>query len=722
MTDFMVEKRDGGVEKLSIDKIKKCINWACNDLKVNPIKLESKIDSVMVDGISTKKIHENLIYHSNTMASYDEPDWAYVSGRLFTMQKWKETGAYNVPFDVFVKEMVNKGFYDEKFTSKYTDNEVKHLSSIINQDDDLVYSYTAVVNADHKYLTEGECIQQMHMMNAMAIASVELNAEKRMSFCETVFNILKNRYASLATPWQGNLRGGGNISSCFIYEFDDTRGSIADNFKRIINTSAEGGGMGVSLARIRAAGSSVNGRKNASKGVTYCIKVINDLATYFDQGGKRAGAVTVALPVWHKDILDFLEIQDETKDPRRQSFDVFMQVGVFDKFMEACESKGEWLTFCPYEVKSKLNIDLPSCFGDKFNEAYDLCVKAYEDGVIENAHKLINARDLEKVIFRKWLERGTPYIAFMDKINRENPNKHDGYIPCVNLCIESFSNVSADLYGHTCNLASLVSGRMNDFEDFRINARTLTRVLSNGLQLTRNPDEISKNHNDKYRTVGVGAMSVHDWLVKNYKSYDDLDFLTKTFEYVQYGCIQESIELSKERGCYPAFDGSEWQNGNMIERFKANSVSPELDWDALQEGIDLYGIFNSQMTSPAPNTSTSLLMDASAGVVPVYNVFFYDDNAVGATPVPAMYINELPLSYSKTHVNHDQVGMTKSIAAMQKFVDTGISAEYIFDRNDPSLTAKTLHELLMSAWKEGTKAMYYVRTQKREIACESCSG
>lgn len=715
-----VTKRDGRLESSNINKIKKCIEWAATGTNVNPIELESKIDAVMYDGIKTEDIHNNLIYHANTLASYDRPDWALVAGRLYTMQRWSETKAYDQPFVEFVMDMVNKGSYDERFVNAYTTDNINALGDKINQELDLDHTYTSVVNAGHKYLVDGECIQQMHMLNAMTIMMNE--SGDRIQKVVDAYDRLSKRTSSLATPWLGNLRIGGNISSCFIYEFDDNRQSIADNFSRIIHTSAEGGGMGISLARIRAEGSEVAGRKGASKGVTYCIKVINDLAAYFDQGGRRAGAITVALPVWHRDIETFLEIQDENKDPRRQSFDVFMQVGAFDPFMDALENKTPWYTFCPHEVESKVGICLTECFGDKFRDAYDRCVEAYESGILCNVQVHSNPRDLAKMFIRKWLERGTPYIAFMDEINRHNPNKHDGYIPCVNLCVESYSNVQADKYGHTCNLASIVAGRMNSFEDFRRESSFLTRVLSNGLDLTSNPDVISKNHNDRYRTIGVGVMSKHDWLVKNNKNYSDLDFITKTFEYVMYGCIEESIDLAKERGAYPAFDGSDWQNGTMIDKFKKESVSPELDWSYLQDQIDIHGIFNSQLTSPAPNTSTSLFMDSSAGVMPVYSAFYYDDNAVGATPVPAMYLNEKPLAYGKSQVKHDQKELTKAVAAMQKFVDTGISSEYIFDRNDPSLNAKTLYDLLIESWRNKTKAMYYVRTNKKEIACESCAG
>lgn len=727
-----VMKNGGYTEPYNPIKLKKFISWMCEGIPgINPIILESKLDGIMQDGISTKTIVENAIYHANSLASYEEPGWAYAAGRGATMLRWKETGSYDVDFFDFVQDMISRGFYEPNLINMYSEHEFHLFDFLINQDLDLQHSYTSVINAEHKYLNPGECIQQMHMLNAMCIAGVERKYDSRVElgiYVQEYYKELSSRNISLATPWLSNLRNGGNISSCFIYKIDDTTESIAENFKRAIFTSSAGGGMGIDVSRVRAAGSEVHGRPDSSKGVVYTIKVLNDIAIYFDQGGKRAGAITVHCPAWHKDIEAFLEIQDENKDPRTQSFDVFMQFGANDMFMEAVgdlEDKNgysEWYTFCPYEIRTVLGYEIDRCFNDDFRQVYAEAVQAYKDGLLKNVGYYENARDLMKLAIRKLAERGTPYFAFLDTINRHNPNKHEGVIPCVNLCTESFSNVMEDTYAHTCNLASIVAGRMRSFEDFRQKAKTTVRILSNGLDLTDNPTNISAEHNNRYRTIGVGVMGLHDWLVYNDSNYEDYDLITKTFEYVQYGAIEESIKLAKERGAYPAFKGSDWDNGNMIRKFAEKSVSPELDWFRLQKLIDKYGIFNSQLTSPAPNTSTALFMDSAAGVMPVYSAFYYDDNAVGITPVPAMYLYEKPLAYARNQTAYDQAVLVRGVGRIQWFTDTGVSAEYIWDRGDPRFNAKTIASTLYLAWRVGTKATYYIRTHKKDIACEGCAG
>ena len=134
------------------------------------------------------------------------------------------------------------------------------------------------------------------------------------------------------------------------------------------------------------------------------------------------------------------------------------------------------------------------------------------------------------------------------------------------------------------------------------------------------------------------------------------------------------------------------------------------------------------MTSPAPNTSTSIFMDAAAGVMPVYSAFFYEENRDGVVPVTSMYLKENPISYSRDVTKFKPWDLTSMVGAKQYWVDTGISAEYIMDKNQEGFSAKWLWDTQESAWKNKTKAVYYIRTLKqgerlaKDEGCVSCSG
>lgn len=722
-----VTKRSGTKEDFNVEKIKQVIEWACDGLDVQPLALESKFDEFIFDGIATSQLQLNLIEHAKSLCSPQQPDWTFVAGRLQTMQRWANTRTYDISFLEFVREQQKLGIYTHPGINEYTDEQVEYFGSKIVQERDLAHSYASVVTGESKYLLENECIQQMFMVEAMIIASVEETIEDRMFYAERWYNRLSEREISLATPWLGNLRSNGNISSCFIISMNDTLESIFDNVKNAAMISKFGGGLGVYLGKLRAKGSSLMGNEGAATGILGWSKILNDTAVYVNQAGKRKGAFTLALPIWHGDVEDFLELQTEAGDQRKKAYDVKPQLCVPDYFMELKEDeKADWYTFCPHEVKEKTGIALYEIYGDEFKDAYDSCVKFYQVGVLKVVSQY-KAKELWKKVMKVQFETGMPYIAFTCAINRHNPNKHISYIPCVNLCTESFSAVIADEIGHTCNLASVVVGRVALDKLAEVAADTL-HILDNGIVLTQSPVDISKAHNDLLATVGVGIQGLHDIIAREGKSFYDEAFIDFVGEEIAYGCVKKSIELAKKRGCYTAFDGSEWENGNKFEHYKKYSKNPER-WEELQNECNKYGVRNSQMTSPAPNTSTSIFMDAGAGVMPVYSAFFYEDNKDGVMPVVSMFLKENPLSYARSVEKHDPWELTKMTGWLQRWVDTGISAEYIMNKNREGFSAKWLWDTLNEAWKNNNKAVYYIRTIKKgeglvkdNDVCVGCAG
>lgn len=730
MTKFVI-KHDGRREPFHIDKIKACIKHMTNNLDVNPLALEAKFNKLIQDGMTTDDIQANLIEHAKQMCSPTEPDWSYVAGRGETMRIWKKCHLFERTFYYYMKEQMDAGVYLHAGFKCWTKAEINRLSQEIDHERDMNHGYGSVITANKKYLMKGETIQQMHMANAMIIASVEPK-EDRLDFAIEVYHALSNRKISLATPWLSNLRAGHNISSCFIIGVGDDIDSISQAWMNSAKISKFGGGLGIDLGLIRSAKATINGRPESSKGIIPWAKVFNDIAVAVDQGGKRAGAFTPAVPIWHRDIEDFLEIQSENKDPRRQCFDLFPQLGIYDIFMQEQQKEdgGTWHTFCPHEVETEMGFKLTGVFGKEFNQRYRRCIRAYEAGKLKNVG-VYNAKSLVKIAMKTQFETGLPYLGFLDTINECNPNDHDGYIPCVNLCTESFSNVVADKYAHTCNLASVVAGRIESFEELDYITRLATRILDNGIALTNSPIPESNAHNERYRTIGIGIQGLHDWLALNKLSYDNTKEISEFCERLQFAAVSASVDLAEKRGKYPAFDGSQWDTGKITDRYKKNSVT-DIDYDALQARINKFGMRNSQTTSPAPNTSTAPFMDASAGYMPVYRAFFVEDNAVGKFPVFGMHLKLNPLAYEQTQPRMNQSKLSKAVGAGQKWIDTGISAEYVFDMNNEDFSAKSLYDLWNQAWKNKTKAVYYIRSIKKgktiddimsgESICAGCTG
>ena len=292
-----------------------------------------------------------------------------------------------------------------------------------------------------------------------------------------------------------------------------------------------------------------------------------------------------------------------------------------------------------------------------------------------------------------------------------NPNKHIGNIASVNLCVENFSVTIPDELHHTCNLASIVAGRIG-LDEVEKYAALTTHILDNGITLTRPPTAESAKHNNLLRTIGVGIQGYADLVAREWKVFTDLNLVDEFAEKLQYGCVKEGVRLAKIRGAYPAFKGSSWDTGEQIGRYIEQSVNSKDKWMQLQIEVNKYGVRNGQFTSPAPNTTTSVFMDAAAGALPVYGAFFYEDNTDGLIPITSMYLKENPLSYMRDVTTFKPWELTPFIGKMQSWIDTGISAEYIMDKNQKGFKAKWLWDTLESAWQNKTKAVYYIRTVK----------
>ena len=251
MTDIKVLKRDGSEESLQTSKIKDVISWACANLEVNPLALESKIEGILEDGVKTKTIHDNIIFHAQTLASAEQPDWVYVAGRLNTMKLWKDTRAYEMEFYTYIEEMKQRGVYKHPVLDSYPEEEIYELEKSIVQDRDLTHSYGSTLTASKKYLSEGEVIQYMFMTEAMIIFGQRYEGEERLRKVVELYDNLSLRKISLATPWLSNLRANGNISSCFIISMDDDIESITDGWKKAAKISKMGGGLGIYLGNLR---------------------------------------------------------------------------------------------------------------------------------------------------------------------------------------------------------------------------------------------------------------------------------------------------------------------------------------------------------------------------------------------------------------------------------------------------------------------------------------
>ena len=722
----------------------------CEGLEIDLQSFENYLDSIYSQNISSEKIQDILINYAVSMTSFEESDWTYLAGKLL-MRKTQEGVFKNRGFSYgnfyeTIKKMVELGVYDSRL-KEYGEEEIRELEKEIDISRDMIYDYAGANMFVNRYLLKYsgkifELPQEVFMCIAMLLA---INEENRVLVAKNFYNALSLKKISLATPILANLRvPNGNLSSCFITAMDDNIESIFYNIDTIAKISKNGGGAGLNISRIRAKNSMVNGYHNASGGVIPWIKIINDTAVAVNQQGRRAGAVTVALDSWHLDIESFLELQTENGDQRGKAYDIYPQVVVSDLFMERVEKNLEWTLLDPYEIRMKYGVELCELYGEEFKKKY-LEIEKDRDITLK---KIVKARELFKEIMKTQIETGMPYIFFKDRANLMNHNNHVGMIGNGNLCMESFSNFSPSRdfkesidensgvrkvnlgEVHTCNLVSLNLAEI-EREELEKNVSIAVRILDNTIDLTKTPIKESDKHNRNYRAIGVGTMGLADYLAREYMIYEESILeIDELFEEIALYSLKSSALLAKERGSYPMFKGSQWDRGVFFQKdenwYLQNSKYSQ-KWKEVFELVKEYGIRNGELTAVAPNTSTSLLMGSTASVNPTFSRFYIEKNQKGAVPRVVKYLKDRSWFYPEFK-NVDPQTYVKIMGRIGKWTTQGVSMELIFDLNK-NIRAKDIYDTLMTAWKEGCKSVYYIRTIQKSTnimnekeECESCSG
>lgn len=756
-----VTKRNGESQTFDLRKIQKTLDLALDGFDLKREEIEATLPNFLKEGISTTALLDGIILSALNLASVEEPDWKNAAGRLklFTLyknvsdQRQTSKGAAS-PYDYvsFVNFAIKNGIYTTDITDKYSAQEIAEAASFIRPEFDLLYDYAGINLLSKRYLCEfGDKIVELPQEMFLTIALlIEQNEDKsvRMAQVKDTYEKLADRKISLGTPLLMNLRRpNGNLSSCFITVMDDSRDSIFYVIDQISAISKFGGGVGCNISRVRSKGARIKGIKNSSGGVIPWIRIINDTAVAVNQQGKRKGAVTVSLDMWHRDIEDFMDLRTENGDQRMKAYDIFPQVIIPDLFMKKVEANEKWLLVDPHEIREKYGKEIAELWGKEFDELYEQLYFDASFGKLE-LFKFVPAKELLKKLMKSQVETGMPYIAFKDALNRMNPNKHDGLIVGTNLCTESHSNVRPTKFEdcriegnkivrevsgglvHVCNLVSINLANIDSDEELDSVCQTSVRILDNAIDFTVVPILEGSNHNRRYRTIGIGAMGLADHLAKRDIPYiASADYVDDLFEKIALYNIRASIAAAKSKGTFEAYKGSDWDKGLILGHnqlwYQSNSKYAK-QWNEVFEQLYKYGIRNSQLSAIAPNTSSSLIQGCTASVLPVYSKFFVETHGKGSIPNCPPYIKDKFWFYQENR-NINQKTIVEIMSRINKWIDTGISLELMYNLNR-DIKARDIYETILEAWKKGLKTIYYTRTIQKDGSslekseCVSCAG
>lgn len=763
MQNQKVIKQNGTAEAFSPEKIDRILRLAAKGFDLDLTKVTARLSDFVKDNIPSSKLIKDLTLTVLNLTSVEEPDWKNMAGRLKLFELYKNTARLRgsnhkdspIPYDypAFLEFAVANKIYGPDILAKYSPEEIRTAAGFINPEYDLLYDYAGINLLIKRYLCEFndsivELPQEMFLSIALLIEQDE-DKEHRLAQVKDTYQKLADRKISLGTPLLMNLRRpNGNLSSCFITVMDDNRDSIFYVIDQISAISKFGGGVGVNISRVRCKGSRIKGVKNASGGVIPWIRIINDTAVAVNQQGKRKGAVTVSLDMWHRDIEDFLDLRTENGDQRMKAYDIFPQVVISDLFMKKVENNEKWLLVDPHEIREKYNVELGDLWGKKFEEIYNQLYLDAEFSKLEMA-KFFPAKELLKKLMKSQIETGMPYIAFKDTLNRYNPNKHDGVIVGTNLCTESHSNVRPSRFDektfdnqgniiqkvhdglvHVCNLVSINLAFIDSDEELESVCQTSVRILDNAIDLTKVPILEGTLHNRRYRTIGIGAMGLADHLAKRSIPYiKSADYVDDLFEKIALYNISASIDTARRKGTFEAYPGSDWDKGLILGRpslwYQQNSKYKNR-WNRIFTDLQKYGIRNSQLSAIAPNTSSSLIQGCSASVLPIYSKFFIETHGKGSIPNCPPFIRDKFWFYQENK-NISQQIVIDIMSRINKWIDTGISIELMYNLNR-NIRAVDVYNTIMDAWKKDIKTLYYTRTIQKDGSsaekeeCVSCAG
>ncbi|EAD4733885.1 ribonucleoside-diphosphate reductase subunit alpha [Listeria monocytogenes] len=756
MTTYIV--KDGGNRKLPFDKSR--LDGYLEKIHEEFPKLDLEDYKRKVFNFVEKKedyaadeLVDYLIREAEARTDIHIPEWEHFAARLYLNKLYKKASKNRFYNDddkygsyVGLQESLGeRGIYSGNILKNYSKEDLIAAGKLIDPEKDKLFTYNGLYLLATRYLATDsernvyELPQERWLTIALYLMQNEPK-EKRMKLVEEAYWALSNLYMTVATPTLANAgKVGGQLSSCFIDTVDDSLQGIYDSNTDVARVSKHGGGVGAYLGYVRSTGAAIRGVKGASGGVIPWIKQLNNTAVSVDQLGQRKGAIAVYLDVFHKDIESFLDLRLNNGDQRLRAHDVFTAVCIPDIFLEAVERRGEWYLFDPHEVKAKKGWYLQDFYDESKGEG--TFREKYEELVADEtiSKKIVKAIDIMKRIMMSQLETGNPFMFYRDEVNRMNPNKHEGMVYSSNLCTEIMQNmsptkmiqeiISGDQIVITkqagdfvvCNLSSVNLGRAVVAEEGTLERliEVEVRMLDNVIDLNELPVPQATITNQKYRSIGLGTFGWHHLLALKNIAWDSEEaekYADELYEQINYLAIRASNKLAQEKGAYKVFKGSDWNTGEYFARRNYNS--PE--WQELAKEVAEKGLRNAYLVAVAPNMSTAQIAGSTASIDPIYSAFYYEEKKDYRRPViaPDLNLSTYPY-YEKGAYKVDQFASVRQNGRRQRHVDQSLSFNFYVPSG---IKASKLLELHMTAWNEGLKTTYYVRSNDIDVEeCEWCS-
>ena len=537
------------------------------------------------------------------------------------------------------------------------------------------------------YLMPGETPRKAYRRVANAVAD-RLN---RPDLSNKFFKYIWNGWIGLASPVLSNTGTDRGLPiSCFGIDTPDSIRGIGLTNAELMRLTSYGGGVGISLSRIRGRGAEITGN-GQSEGIVPWAKIYDSTIVATNQGSVRRGAASVNLDINHIDIKEFLQIRRPKGDPNRQCLNLHQCIIVDDAFMKRLQ--------------------------DRDSEAMSLWLE----------------------ILKSRVETGEPYIMFKDNVNKDNPLAYR-----MNNLDVSMTNICSEITLHTdeehsfiCCLSSLNLAKYDEWKNtdvVEVATYFLDGVMEEFIVKTNGKDSMERSHRSakKGRALGLGVMGWHTFLQQKGLPFNSL--ASTAWTHTIFSDIRQKAEAAS-RQMAVEYGEPLWCKGTGMRNTHVMAIAPTVSNSRINScsaGIEpqpanVYVFNGAKGTFIVKNPELEkLLISKDKNQSKVWDQILVDNGSVANLPNDIMTEDEKEIFLTFPEIN--QLALIQQAAIRQKYIDQTQSLNVAFDPTD---SPKWINQVHMEAHKLGIKTLYYLRTDsvikgdlgsRTSAECLSCDG
>jgi ribonucleoside-diphosphate reductase alpha chain len=313
-------------------------------------------------------------------------------------------------------------------------------------------------------------------------------------------------------------------------EPEDNIESIWDTSRDMARTYSYGGGVGISIGKLRPRDSRVHNNARTTSGAVSFMPLYSLTTETIGQNGRR-GALMLSIPSSHPDLPEFIDVK--TKQGAVTGANISIMID--DAFMRAV-------------ARGKKDEDA----------SYELYFKVEDTG--EEIRKTVDAHQLYKKLVQNNVDWAEPGMLYWDRIsNWHLMSAHPDFrFAGTNPCAEEPLPPGGSCLLGSLNLSAFVTQPFTERAQFDFNKYqeaihdavwALNDVLDEGLDL--HPLEVQKKTVGELRQIGLGVMGIADMLVKmgiTYGSTKSLMFNEVLAHMLINEAVSASADIAKEKG------------------------------------------------------------------------------------------------------------------------------------------------------------------------------